>query len=573
MAKLAIGPAGREALKIEIGAGNGQQRTGNAPGNNTPVGPQRQAQANDAEAPERNGRTQNDDGQVGFGDEHVGRRGDDGDDRGRSRGRGDGDGDDHGWRGHGREDGDDRGRSRGRGREDGDNDGDGLWGGWRTRGDHGGGRDRGSGKGGRLDVHWPIYTQTFPGRTTSSGTDDPEVNNRRDDERNRHWQESYSANQANLRRGVIRDYLRQNLQNTLAEARGETNLPIDLQRLTRTVAEELSRTFNDPAIVDTRTTLNLITKEISHLLDRDFNFRTNNNPTVIPYDRGIQIANQLVRYISNDVATASLRMTDRKMLDALILLQLCCNPGKYLKEMREITGHKPCILPEGIPWSAFRDTGLLAANLMREGASIRSSAQVEAAVQKFFKMIVANNELGILLAALRLASDARIGAVPNGSLIALVRIYELLAQLMIVTERLMREAAEAAARKPAELTKMDRGLAFAGALESSEAESALRQYLAFNPAAQSDSGACAFFSEGLAENSARIAVDSSQREIVEWLNSGRHRFVTEVDLGKAVGIVIDRASDECFTASQIRVVLVRDGSVLGWHILRSSLVA
>jgi hypothetical protein len=153
-----------------------------------------------------------------------------------------------------------------------------------------------------------------------------------------------------------------------------------------------------------------------------------------------------------------------------------------------------------------------------------------------------------------------------------VRIYELIAQLMILTERLMKEASEAAARKPAELTRMDKGLAFAGALESNEAESALRQYLAFNPTAQADSGASAFFSEQLAETSARIAVDSSQREMVEWLNSGRHRFVTEVDLGQPLGIIIDRASDECFMASQIRVILVRDGSVLGWHILRSSLV-
>jgi hypothetical protein len=239
--------------------------------------------------------------------------------------------------------------------------------------------------------------------------------------------------------------------------------------------------------------------------------------------------------------------------------------------MREITSHKPCILPDGIRWSAFRDTGLLAANLIKEGAPLRSAAQVDAAVQRFVKMLVANNELGILLASIRLAADAREGRLPSGSVAALVRIYGLIAQLMIATERAMKEAADAAARKPTELKSMDRGLAFAGTLEPAESEAALRQYLAFNPAAQADSGASAFFSEQVAEASARIAVDSSQREIVEWLSSGRHRFVIDVDLGKPVGIVIDRF-DGCFTASQIRLVLVRDGSVVGWHILRSSLV-
>jgi hypothetical protein len=541
MAKIALGPTGREILNIEIG----EPRAGNTPGNNTPVGARPPVDANDAEGPDFDGRTRND-GQVELGDRNGHKEGEY--DNGRPR---------------------ERGPAAGNGTTEEPPPYEKGLPKINQQGEQPA-YEKGLPKINQQDTDWPILTETFPRRWPSHETDTPEATRRKDEDRDHHWQESYNANRTSLRRGLIRDYLQQNLQETLFETRAGTNSPIDLQRLTQTVADRLSRTYNDPAIL-TDKTLNLITKEISHLLGKDLKVNTG-NPTIIPYERASQIANLLLRHISKEVNPGLLHLTDQKILDALILLQLCCQPGRHIDEMRQITGHKPCILPDGIRWSAFRDAGLLAASLMGEGASLRTASLLDAAVQRFVKRLVANNELGILLAAARLAADARAGRLSNGSLVALVRIYELIAQLMILTERLMKEASEAAARKPAELTRMDKGLAFAGALESNEAESALRQYLAFNPTAQADSGASAFFSEQLAETSARIAVDSSQREMVEWLNSGRHRFVTEVDLGQPLGIIIDRASDECFMASQIRVILVRDGSVLGWHILRSSLV-
>lgn len=420
------------------------------------------------------------------------------------------------------------------------------------------------------DVDWPILTLPFADDLNPFDNDKADETRRSDEARDRQFQESHSANQANVRRGLIRDYLRQNLQDTLIETRGGANGPLDLQRLTQTIADRLSRTHNDPSLLTGRN-LNLISQEISHLLVRDLRPLIG-TPLVVPHDRAMQLASMLLARLAGESPAGFAHLTEQQLLDGLLFLQLCCLPADKIKDIREITTHKPSILPQGIPWSMFRDTGLLAANLLREGAALRNTAYLDAAVQKFFKLLVANNELGVLLAAVRLTADARAGRVPSGSVAALVRIYELIAQLMVLSERAMKEAAEAATRKPAELKRTDKNLAFAAAMEPSESETALRQFLAFNPSAQADSGASAFFSDQVAETSARIAVDSSQREIVEWLSSGRHRFVTEVDLGKPVGIVIDRATDECFTASWIRVVLVRDGSVLGWHILRSSLV-
>lgn len=393
----------------------------------------------------------------------------------------------------------------------------------------------------------------------------------RDDEDRYRPDRNYNANRANLRRGVIRDYLQQNLQNAILES--GINDRSGLQQLTRTVADQLARTFNDPLMV-TDKVLKTIEKEITNLLRNDLrtdlNF-TDNRSRTITFDRAAQISELLLKYIPHEFSKQFRDITPQKMLDGMILLHLLAHPGGSLDDMRRIMNCKPSILPEGMVWANFRDTGLLVALLWKNSLSLNDRS-LDLAVQRFVKLLVAKNEIGILLAAMQLTGEARSGQMPHSRVAALVQVYELIGQLMRNAERAMKEATASAAPRHAELGRTDRGLAFSGAMESNDAEAALRNYLAFNPAAQSDSGASAFFSEELAETSARIAVDSSQREIVDWLNSGRHRFVTEVDLGKPIGIVIDRVSDECFTASQIRIVLVRDGSVLGWHILRSSLV-
>ncbi len=384
----------------------------------------------------------------------------------------------------------------------------------------------------------------------------------------RFWQQRLNGNNRNdLRRGMVREYLQENLRNAVLQNAAQFNDRSGLQQFSRGVAETLSRTLNDTAIL-TDKTVNMVMKEVVHLLGKDFkgDFA---RPSVIPIDQATQIANLLVRNIGNKMDPI-LRDNPQKVIDGLLLLQLCANPGRYIDDMRSITGHKPCILPEGVPWSAFRNIGVLAAVLMKEGAAAKTPAELDAAVQRFVKILIAGNQLGILLAAIKLTADARSGAMSASRVMALVQIYELIAQLMVKAEKAMVEAA--VNTKPAELTKTDRGLAFSEAKSVGEAETALRNYIDFNPAARADTSASAFFSEDIAENASRIAVDSSRGAMEEWLNSGRHRFVNDVDLGKPLGIVIDKASDECFTASAIRIVLVRDTSVLGWRMFRSFLV-
>jgi hypothetical protein len=67
-------------------------------------------------------------------------------------------------------------------------------------------------------------------------------------------------------------------------------------------------------------------------------------------------------------------------------------------------------------------------------------------------------------------------------------------------------------------------------------------------------------------------IDLYHNDIAEWLESGKHRFVKDYDFDKPVGVVVERGSDGVFTANTARFVLVRDGSVQGWHFLKSFLV-
>lgn len=412
----------------------------------------------------------------------------------------------------------------------------------------------------------PILTRTNHETNRDIDYNREPATDRDDDER--YWQNrANSSSRANLRRDIIRDYLDQNLRSTVYENRGQFSDRNSLQQFGRTVAETLSRVFNDPEMLTDRT-IRMVTNEVSHLLSsREFDVRSQ----TIPFDRANQIANLVLQNIRTQIEPNIRSSVDsRKILDGLILLQLCANPGRHMGDMRTIMGHKPCILPDGMPWSVFRNTGLLAANLLKDGAAMRTATDMDAAVRRFVKLLVVNNELGILLAAARLSADARMGMVSPSRVLALVQIYQLIAQLLVTAEQAMKEAA--ATQRPAELVKTDRGLAFSEASSADDAEFALRRYLEFNPGARADTCASAFFTEELGENAARLAVDASQQAMEDWLRSGRHRFVYDVDLGEPLGIVLDKTSDECFVASTIRVVLLRDSSALGWRMFRSFLV-
>lgn len=104
-------------------------------------------------------------------------------------------------------------------------------------------------------------------------------------------------------------------------------------------------------------------------------------------------------------------------------------------------------------------------------------------------------------------------------------------------------------------------------------ESTLRKQLDFYPHYAYDLQISSFEKVDEAVLGKQEFVNSHFDEIDAWLESGKHRLVKDFEFDKPLGMIVDRGESGFITADKIRVVLVRDGSVEGWHFLRSFLVS
>jgi hypothetical protein len=100
----------------------------------------------------------------------------------------------------------------------------------------------------------------------------------------------------------------------------------------------------------------------------------------------------------------------------------------------------------------------------------------------------------------------------------------------------------------------------------------LKNFLEFNPASITERSASSFVNPDDARHAQQQFSSNNHDEIEQWINSGNHRFVKEIDLDKPIGGVVERGSDDFFPATKARIVLVRDSSPQGWHFLKSFLV-
>lgn len=245
------------------------------------------------------------------------------------------------------------------------------------------------------------------------------------------------------------------------------------------------------------------------------------------------------------------------------------------------------VLANEIPPAALRDIGQLVKILIADAASAKTTANLDLAVQKFVRILLANNELGVLLAVISLAGRNQ----PNSGLVsrslALAQIYEMINRLILAGEKAMTEAMPKNASESI-LQKSEKNNFLSLSVNTSDkdeanlnlnktgqtgAESALRQFLEFNPAFMQDNSASAFTNSDDARQAQKDFVSAYQTEIEQWLRSGNHRLVKDIDFEKPIGIVVERNSEGYFSATKARIVLVRDSSVVGWHFLKSFLVS
>jgi hypothetical protein len=273
----------------------------------------------------------------------------------------------------------------------------------------------------------------------------------------------------------------------------------------------------------------------------------------------------------------------QEVLNGLLLTRGLIVPNERAAQVRNLVAFKSSVLPAEVSMTALRDVGHLVKTLIADTAAAKTTANLDLAVQKFVKILLANNELGVLLATINLAAQA-----PNQSglvsrSLALAQIYELINQLIRAGEKALKEAApeknilakERNIFQSAELVlveDLDESKIQLNRTQANEAAGALRQFLEFNPAFVFDNSASVFNNPEDARQAQKDFINLYHDDIAAWLDSGKHRFVKDFVFDKPVGVVVERASEQLFTANTARFVLVRDGSVQGWHFLKSFLV-
>ncbi|HEY8561467.1 MAG TPA: RNase A-like domain-containing protein [Pyrinomonadaceae bacterium] len=272
-----------------------------------------------------------------------------------------------------------------------------------------------------------------------------------------------------------------------------------------------------------------------------------------------------------------------EVLDGLLLARGLIVPSERAVEVRNLVAAKSSVLPAEVSMTALRDVGQLVKTLIADTAAAKTTANLDLAVQKFVKILLANNELGVLLATITLAAQSQNqGGLVSRSL-ALAQIYELINQLVQAGEKALKETAAEknfvqkernifAADAVSTVEDFDESKILPAKTHAGEAAGSLRQFLEFNPAFVYDNSTSAFNNPEDARQAQKDFIDLYHNDIAEWLESGKHRFVKEIDFDKPVGVVVERGNDSVFTANTARFVLVRDSSVQGWHFLKSFLV-
>lgn len=97
-------------------------------------------------------------------------------------------------------------------------------------------------------------------------------------------------------------------------------------------------------------------------------------------------------------------------------------------------------------------------------------------------------------------------------------------------------------------------------------ENWLRNRLASDPDLQF---ASSFRNEAAANRAQGQFVKQHRAEIEAWLRGGEQRFVGQVEMRDPVGIVVERGRGGAVETGRAQVVLVRDNSPQGWHVLTS----
>nr|HQU86896.1 hypothetical protein [Pyrinomonadaceae bacterium] len=378
---------------------------------------------------------------------------------------------------------------------------------------------------------------------------------------------------------------------------GQTNsLPKQVGDLLQNLGKTLSNFVNNPSNLDGKM-IHQVTSDLAHHFETEIQAVKNlllNTPGLdgkhfeqLNIRERMQAAVDLLpRHIPAETLQTLQNHPADEILNGLMLARGFVAANENAPSAKNLAVLTNALSNEISP-AALRDIGQLVKILIADAAFAKTTANLDLAVQKFVRILLANNELGVLLAVINLAGESHLtGGLMSRSL-ALAQIYEMINRLILAGEKAMNEAMP---KNSAEniLQKSEKNNFISLSVKVSEkdetnpnlqktghtgAEGALRQFLEFNPAFMQDKSASAFTNSDDARQAQKDFVSAYQTEIEQWLRSGNHRLVKDIEFEKPIGIVVEREREGYFSASKARIVLVRDGSVQGWHFLKSFLVS
>lgn len=98
----------------------------------------------------------------------------------------------------------------------------------------------------------------------------------------------------------------------------------------------------------------------------------------------------------------------------------------------------------------------------------------------------------------------------------------------------------------------------------------LRERLNTDPALRAEGFASSFYDKATANRAQMLAVKTYKSQIEEWLKGGGGLpLPLEIDTGEPAGVVVKRGRSGSLVSSKALVVIVRDNTTQGWHVLTS----
>ena len=460
---------------------------------------------------------------------------------------------------------------------------------------------------------------------------DPEIGSNLRDVRTNHFL-GEAVNQIFRENDV---YLSEDVVRNLVERRGADvsnrsgnpafdALPKELSRLVQTVENQILQTLGE-AEIDHKNNFNSVNIEIPRELDDQVKsaknlltqiFGTNEAKKFSQLDvreRMLAAIESLVRNLPPELSENLKNHSAEQILQGFLLARGLINSKnadsnnnastKNLLQMMRLGASDKASL------ATLRDLGGLVKVLISDAAAAKSTSNLENAVQKFTRILIAVNCLETVLTAVKLADQNQFAGGNVGRTLAIVQVYELINRLILSGEQALKDAAQFALKNAAknepdkqtrgsvlpigtiedlsetgETNKFDKTNRFDTAdkfdksgkktadIKTVAAENA-RRFLEFNPMFANDRFISAFDNSDNFRQAQNAFLDRHQIEIEQWLRGGNHRFVKDIDFEKPIGIVVERGASDFLTATAARIVLVRDSSMQGWHFLKSTLVA